>query len=226
MVENDIPTITLNNGDEVPIVEYGRIFDYLKATCTGKKELSENLFGLSDLSGENGLLSICARYARGALDCAEEPEMKAQCYLRLGQLKESEEDYRDAMLLYAEAFSLEPGTDNTWYFLHNNFGYCLNRFRMYSEAEYYCRTAIGINPGKYNAYKNLGLALEGQGKYVEAAWMLIHTAQLCPEDPRALYFLRDLLETHREEIRKDPAILVRMDALEKFARTDRPGSVH
>jgi tetratricopeptide (TPR) repeat protein len=226
MAENDIPTITLKNGDEVSIAEYERILGFLKATCADRKVLSENLFGLSDLSGERGLLGICALYTKGALECAEEPEMKARCYLRLGQLKESEEEYGDAMLLYAEAFSLEPGTDNTWYFLHNNLGYCLNRFRMYSEAEYYCRTAIGINPGRFNAYKNLGWALEGQGKYVEAAWMLIHAAQLCPEDPRALHILKDLLETHREEIRKDPAILVRLDALEKFARADRPGSVH
>jgi len=226
MSENDVPIITLKNGDEVSIDEYGRIFNFLKATCTDRKELSENLFGLSNLSGENGFYSISALYAKGALDCADEPDMKAKCYLRLGQLKEKEDEYSDAMLYYAEAFSLEPGKDDTWYFLHNNLGYCLNWFGKYREAEYYCRAATRIDSKRHNAYKNLGLSLQGLGNYVEAAWMLIHASQLCPEDPRALHQLRNLFETRRGVIKKDPALLAHMDALEKFAQSEKPCTVH
>lgn len=226
MSENEIPTITFGNGEEVSIVEYERILDRLESSCTNRKELSEKLFGLSDLSGERGLWGICALYARKALECADEPGMKAQCYLRLGQLEETGEAYREAMLYYAEAFTLEPGRDATWYFLHNNFGYCLNRFGLHREAEYYCRAAIEIDPLRFNAYKNLGLALQGQGKYVEAAWMLIHAAQLCPEDPRSLYHLENLLETCKVNSRKDPSILALLYALEKFARSGKPKKAH
>lgn len=226
MPENDIPTITLNNGDEVSIDEYGKILDYLKAACADKKELSENLFGLSDFSGEKGLYSICALYAKEALGCADDPDLKAKCYLRLGQLKEKDEEYGDAIWYYSEAFTLEPGKDSTWYLLYNNLGYCLNAVGRHKEAEYYCREAIGIDAKRYNAFKNLGLSLQGQKRYVEAAWMLIHAAQICPEDPRAMHHLRDLFVTYRGAVKEDPALLAHMVALEKFVESDKPGTVH
>ncbi len=122
MPENDVPSITLKNGEVVYLDECRRIIDYLKATCENSGELSENLFGLSDVAGESGLYDLCALYAREALDCTDEPDMKAKCCLRLGQLKEKEEAYGDAISYYSEAFSLEPGKDDTWYLLHNNLG--------------------------------------------------------------------------------------------------------
>ncbi len=56
--------------------------------------------------------------------------------------------------------------------------------------------------------------------------MLIHAAQLCPEDPRAMHHLRDLFVTRRGVIKSDPSLLACMVALEKFAELDQPGSVH
>ena len=47
--------------------------------------------------------------------------------------------------------------------------YCLNQLGEHSEAEEVCRVAIGIDGHRHNAYKNLGVALVGLGRYVNAA---------------------------------------------------------
>ena len=92
---------------------------------------------------------------------SETPEKKARCYLGMGQLMEQTRDYEAAIRYYSEALSLEPVNDQVWYFINNNLGYSLNHFGRYAEAEPYCRRAIEIDPMRYNAYKNLGVALEG-----------------------------------------------------------------
>jgi tetratricopeptide (TPR) repeat protein len=53
-----------------------------------------------------------------------------------------------------------------------------------------CLEAMAIDPGRHNAHKNLGIALEGLGRYAEAAQSYGMAARLCPQDRRA----HDLLE--------------------------------
>jgi len=55
---------------------------------------------------------------------------------------------------------------------------------------------------RHNAHKNLGLNLQGQGRYLEAAHCLLRVAQTAPQDLRALAHLEDLLAQH-EEIGRD-----------------------
>ena len=86
------------------------------------------------------------------------------------------------------------------YFMHNNLGFSLIQIGEYVEAEHFCRLAIKINPHRYNAHKNLGLALQGQGQLIEAALSLQIASVIC-SDPRAGRHLEELLADH-PEIRK------------------------
>ncbi len=121
---------------------------------------------------------------------------RAACVLTLGQIREQQEDYRGAVRHYKEALGLEPGSDFTWYFIHNNLGFCLAMLGSCAEAERYCRAAIRIDPGRPNAHKNLGLALQARGDLESAAESYILSTRANASDPRASQLLDQLLAAH------------------------------
>jgi HEPN domain len=60
-----------------------------------------------------------------------------------------------------------------------------------------------IDPARHNAHKNLGLALAGLGRFVEAACCLLEADRRCLGDRRARQHLADLLATHPEVLVED-----------------------
>jgi tetratricopeptide (TPR) repeat protein len=126
------------------------------------------------------------------------PDEKAYYCLSAGQSMERCGDYNAALACYGQAFALTPEKNDVWYFLHNNLGFCLNQFERYQEAEAYCLEAIDIDPSRHNAYKNLGVSLQGQGDYIAAARLYLRAAEIRPADPRALQHLYALLREHPE----------------------------
>jgi tetratricopeptide (TPR) repeat protein len=140
---------------------------------------------------------------------------KASACLSAGQLMEFSNDYEAALECYTRAFSLEPGANSVWYFLHNNLGYCLNHFGRYVEAEVYCRQSIAIEGQRHNGYKNLGVALAGQSHYPAAARAYIIAVAVCPADPRALHALEQLFVEHPEVEDKIPDIFARIEECRK-----------
>lgn len=158
----------------------------------------EALWELARFYSVTGRQRIALSYMERLIPRTDDPERKAACFLALGQLMEQIKDYESAMSCYGRAFSLEPVNGQTWYFINNNLGYCLNHFGRYKEAEPYCRTAIQIDPERHNAYKNLGISLEGQGQFAAAARCFIEAVQANAADPRALSHLEELLARHPE----------------------------
>jgi len=77
-------------------------------------------------------------------------------------------------------------------------GYCLNYFGRFGEAEKYCRSAININPNRFNAYKNLGVALTGLGQHADAARNFMKATLSNPKDVRALKLLEELFANQKE----------------------------
>lgn len=142
--------------------------------------------------GQPGGRAALEAWLRERVEQVETDDERAHCLLNLGRLREQADDWPGAARWYARAFWLQPGTDETWYFLHNNLGYCLNRLGEHRGAEAYCRRAVEIDPLRHNAWKNLGTALEGLGRYAEAARAWVEAATLCPEDERAVRLLRKL----------------------------------
>lgn len=129
-----------------------------------------------------------------------ELEDQAACFLAMGQLMEQRSNYEAALRFYRGAFRIEPVNSRTWYLINNNLGYCLNHFGRNKEAEPLCRAAIRIDPLRHNAYKNLGICLEGQGRYAEAAMSFVEAVRANASDARALKLLAKLLAAHRDEV--------------------------
>jgi tetratricopeptide (TPR) repeat protein len=141
----------------------------------------------------------------------KDPEKKADYVLGMGQLMEQIGNFEGAINFYRQAFSLEPVNSEVWYLINNNLGYCLNHFEQYAEAESYCQAAIKIEPKRQNAYKNLGISLEGQGRHADAARCYIKAVQANAGDPRALGHLEELLSKHEEVRGEIPDIEDRLE---------------
>ena len=125
-------------------------------------------------------------------------ERRAGCVLALGQMMESVGDFPAAVAYYKEALALEPVQNDTWYFINNNLGFSLNQLGRFAEGETYCRKAAEINPNRPNAFKNLGIALAGQGDFRGAARCYCTATQANAADPRAFRLLQGLLKEHPE----------------------------
>jgi hypothetical protein len=62
-------------------------------------------------------------------------------------------------------------------------------------------------PSRRSHPRNLGLALVGQGRLVEAAHCLLEADRCCPEDARARRHLAELLAENPELLVADPALV-------------------
>ena len=119
-------------------------------------------------------------------------------YMRMGMLMEEVKDYKAAILYYTKVLTYQCTWSLNRYFMNNNIAYCLNQLGRYAEAETFCRNAIKIDPTLHNAYKNLGVSLEGQGRYHPAAECYSKAAMICPKDTRAEQHFEALWRRIRE----------------------------
>ncbi len=154
-----------------------------------KRDLEQAAWNLVRFYSMMGQQDRAMVYIEQLKALTDEPEKQASYYLATGQLMEQIDDYENAVKFYRQAFSMEPVNNHTWYLINNNLGYSLVQLGRYEDAEPYCRAAIEIESRRHNAYKNLGLALQGQGKYPEAAEAFIAAAKRNPSDMRALLYV-------------------------------------
>jgi len=147
---------------------------------------------------------LAAQWVQQLLTLTTDQDKKASYYLALGQFKEQRKDFHAAIDFYKQGISTTTTNVATAYLLHNNLGYSLIQEEEYLNAETCCRRAIAIDPKRHNAYKNLGLSLEGQGKYLEAARAYIKAVQKHATDARALHHLEDLVRRQPQITRMIP----------------------
>jgi protein O-GlcNAc transferase len=156
------------------------------------------MWELANLYKRVGQTDKAMDYLRRLLETAEDLEARAQIILTLGQTAEKMRDYAMAVDLYRQALAHEPLNPVHWYFIHNNLGYSLVQLGEFAKAEKYCRAAIQINPNRANGFKNLGLALQGQGRYREAARSFVDATRANAADARSFGHLEALLKDHPE----------------------------
>ena len=159
-----------------------------------ERALAEALMDLSHFYQSVGNPKKASAYLEYVMPPTMDLEQRARHYLQKGQLMEQQNNYRMAMAFYAQALPLEPTDSRVWYLINNNLGYCLNHFQEYIRAEEYCRSAIRVDPSRHNAYKNLGISLEGQGHFLDAIASYIQAIEMRPQDPRALLCLEEVLK--------------------------------
>jgi hypothetical protein len=153
------------------------------------------------------------------LDISSDQEQRAESFLLLGCECEKVDDYSPAVRFYQQGIECGPKEIRTRYFLHNNLGYCLNHLKRHEEASEHCRTAIDVDPVIFNAYKNLGIALEGQGRYVDAVKCHMKACKIYPQDARALEHLEILVASHSDICRDIPDLIEEIESRRHAART-------
>jgi tetratricopeptide (TPR) repeat protein len=176
------------------------------------KEIAGFLLELARECDARGSFAAAREYFEKASRSAATDAAKAYCLLGAGQVSEQLQDYAGAVERYARALRTHPKDGDMSYLLHNNTGYCLNQLGRHREAEKACRTAIRIDPRRHNAHKNLGVALERLGRHAEAAASWLTAAENCPEDPRALRLLEELVLSHPDVLDQVPDFRSRLDA--------------
>ena len=157
---------------------------------------TDSLWNLAGLYQRTGNFDRAAACLQGVAALTEDPEQLGACHLDLGRIEESKEDYAAAAKYYGQALLLEPCSTRVWYFIHNNLGYSLNQLNQHEAAIPRLQRAIEIDPGKPNAYKNLGLSHAALGNLEQAAELFIAATRVEASDPRSLAHLDEFLEAH------------------------------
>lgn len=141
----------------------------------------------------------------------DDPERKAFYLLTLGRLSEQLGEPDVAATYYADGLATEPQDRNNWYFLHNNLAHCLNERKVFQRAEWLSREAIVIDPHRHHARHTLGVALEGQGRWKEAAESYVDAVTVAPTEPQPLLRLEQLLRSHPEVVRELPGLHAKLE---------------
>jgi tetratricopeptide (TPR) repeat protein len=133
------------------------------------------------------------KHAAQLLAMARETESRVDALRMLGQVMEAHGEFEAAVCFYQEAIATGPTDLFDHYFCWNNLGYSLVQLGRFEEAEKACRQAIAVNRNRSNGFKNLGLALQGQERYGEAAESFVQAIQADAADYRPLHLLQQLL---------------------------------
>lgn len=151
------------------------------------------------------------------------PSARALAWQCLGQLAEQTGDFARAVEHYEHGLQEQLGKGEVLYFMHNNLGYSLSKVGDHERAEEHCRAAIEVSDDRHNAHKNLGIALEAQGRWGEAAVSYLRAATAPLRDGRGLRLLETLLEAHPDLESLLPGITAEMEACRQaeWARVKR-----
>jgi tetratricopeptide (TPR) repeat protein len=201
---SSIPNFVLPDGRPIPAeqVEAG-----LRGRVTSCEEaLEDAIWQLARFYSSAGRHDEATACVNRCLADIRDPAKQAAGCLGLGQLLEQQDRYAEAEAMYAHGLQIPTAAAEVAYFLHNNRGYCLNLLGRHAEAEAHTRAAIAIDPKRHNAHKNLGLALIGHGRLVEAVRCLLEADRCRPADTRARGHLTTLLAEHPELLVGDPSL--------------------
>ncbi len=198
MDDSHLDGFIMPDGEFIPIDDVPRMYEAAEKHLQTPKKIIELMHELAIDCVSKKKPAGAQAYFERIIGISDSDAIKSLCLLSIGQIKENQEDIPGAIDWYRRAFRMQPGSDETWYFLHNNLGYCLNRLGQHDEALGYCQRAISLDPDRHNAHKNLGVALEGLGRYSDAARSYLKAAELCPADTRALSLLSSILKSHPE----------------------------
>ena len=151
--------------------------------------------------------------AEALLATSGDPDELAWAHMVLGAEHEEELAWEAAVESYGRGVALNPRNPHTQYFCNNNLGFSLIQLGRFEEAEPYCRAAIEIEPERHNAHKNLGLARQGLGEFLDAAKCFAAASQIAPGDPRAWWFLEQLISSHPEILSESGGLRLAVERL-------------
>ena len=146
----------------------------------------ESAFGLIHLYATHRQDESARAVALLLITAHMDPGARAVECLELGVRMEEASCFDLAAWAYAAGIACEPTDTDLWYWLSNNLGFALNQTGRHAASEPHCRAAIRCDSGRHNAHKNLGVALEGQGRIAEAARSYVSAVRAEPGDGRQI----------------------------------------
>jgi tetratricopeptide (TPR) repeat protein len=117
-----------------------------------------------------------------------------------GLQSEKVNDFKSALKFFEASMRFGIYNKEFRYVRLNKLGYCLCFYGRFGIAEEYLRAATAMEPERYGAHKNLGVALEHQGKYLEAADSYRRAIDVSRGEPRCVRHYKRLL-ARRPELR-------------------------
>jgi tetratricopeptide (TPR) repeat protein len=204
--------------NKVSIFDPAAMIPKAVAGLKNRRELVDCLMFFGQYCFHNGKYDVARAYYEKLLKLVATDDEKANCLLFLGVIHVGRDDYKAAIRTYRKAFSLKPGKDReVWYLLHGNMGTCLNHVKRHAEALEHCRAAVAISRKRPDAHKNMGIALEGLGRYAEAAKSYVALCKASPGDEEGRRLLENLFASHPEELRKVRGLARQIEALGEAA---------
>jgi CheY-like chemotaxis protein len=161
-------------------------------------DLLMSLYHLAHLFKSHGRYGEAILCLRELLELSTDVRANATYLLTLGQIMENMNEFEDSLSYYQEAAALCNTTDDISYSINNNMGFSLCMLKRFYEAEKYCGLAIKIDPNRLNAFKNLGISLEGQGRLRESINAYVTAIKINAKDKRPLTLFKRLLDKHPE----------------------------
>jgi tetratricopeptide (TPR) repeat protein len=155
-IAKDFDGFVTPEGEAISIKDTNRMFSLLVNSTEQRDQITQYLWGLAEDCLGRGYHGAACGYLEKILSLVDAPGEKAAYLLRMGLVMEQSRDYQAALDTYLRAIELPQESNDVWYFLNNNTGFCLNQTGRHQEAERYFRAAIEIQPDRHNAYKNLG----------------------------------------------------------------------
>jgi len=168
--------------------------------CRHQAGLKESALALFELYAGRHHDAKAREIGTFVISAPPDPAERATVCLGLGLRMERARRYELAAWAYETGIAYEPTDPDVWYWLNNNLAFSLNQFGAHVAAEPYCRAALRADARRHNAYKNLGVALQGQGQYADAARAYITAVSRAPGDTRSMHHLGQLVEAHRNDI--------------------------
>jgi tetratricopeptide (TPR) repeat protein len=169
------------------------------------------LWDLMKLYSDAGLYDDAIAVGREVLSDHVLEEYHANALFRMGQLSEHKNDFDMALKFYLESIDKEAANPELGYWQHNNAGFCYLMKQEFERAEHHCRIALEFDeqnwkgwkqrwgdPHQWNAWKNMGAAMEYTGRYREAASFYTAAIKFSRGTERAVLHLRRLLKRHSD----------------------------
>ena len=194
-------------------------------------------FRESNLSDGEAFYELCSLYSSAGtydqIDAllneifqnVENGQRRADILFSFGGDMEKRGDYVTAVHFYRASRTAEPDNPIIRYFVNNNLGFSLNQLGRFDEAIPVLEEAVNISPYQSNAFKNLGVAFQGLGKYERAVECFHAATKANAADARSLRYLEDLVKEHPELYKTIPTLESILDGCRSavaYVREHRP----
>ncbi len=144
----------------------------------------------------NEFFSVCEE----ALNDPDTGKARANILCRMGVAYENEKNFDKALVYYLASMEFECEIEPIRYYRLVNAAFCCLMKNAPLKAQEFCKSAIVINPDKWQAWKNLGMSYELLDNPREAVNCYVRAIKLSCGNVAPVVYLRELVKRNSEKI--------------------------